>query len=198
MLLRIVARTVELTEVTRDDIPILHKWRNETGFRGFCSTRRNELGADEFEQELARDFDRDRHLQMLVRHAGTPVGTIYSYSFNRTDGHAFVTTYVDPRYERMGYGAEAFMLFAYHLFTTYSLFKLYTDVYEHNDHSYRCLSRAGFAEEGRFRSHRLVNEKRYDLIRLALYSDQVSKWEPLIRRLQGSIPNKGDGIHGAP
>lgn len=183
-MLIITGTRVSLREITNDDLPTLHRWRNDPSFIGACSTRRNEVFPESFQAELASDFARDRHLQCLVLRHGTPLGTVYSYGLNRTDGYLFVTTYIVPPMNHRGYGAEAFILFLSHLFDTLSLYKAYADVYSYNLHSLTCLKKGGFTEEGRFVGHRLYNGRRYDLLRLAIFRSQMGPWHACARRLQ--------------
>ena len=111
----ISARGITLREITENDLPILHNWRNNDHFMTFCSTRRNTVDIDQFKQELMSDFKRDRHIQCLIMRIGRPIGTIYSYGLNKTDGHVSITTYLVADNERRGYGAIAFALFLRHL-----------------------------------------------------------------------------------
>lgn len=173
---------VVLRQIQPSDLEILWNWRNDPHFLQFCSVRRKLVGIEDFDEELGRDFLRDRHEQFLIykkSDPNNPIGTIYSYNLNRVDGYAFVTVYLNKESEKKGYGAAATAVFFQYLFETFSLFKIYIEVYEYNAQSLNPLLKGGAVEEGRFRKHRLFGDKRWDLIRLAVYQDQLDS----IRRI---------------
>ncbi len=180
-----MGRSVVLCELTSADMAILWDWRNQDRFMSLCSTRRNTVSLDQFRTEIERDFSRDRHLQFIIRRKrdGEPIGTIYTYGFNKTDSHVFVTIFVIEEVEGFGYGPEALTVFLKYLFSELKLHKVYLEVYEYNTHSTDCIRSAGFNEEGRFREHRRVGDKRYDLIRFAIYLHHLKEQEQLLNRL---------------
>src|SRR3989344_4383520 len=141
-------KRIWLRKYNYKDIPTLYNWRNTFAFRAYCSTRRNEVSLDEFRKEIFKDFKKDRHLQCIILRAGTEIGTIYAYNLNRTDGYVYVPTFIDPKYEKSGYGAEAFSIFTYYLFRSLQLFKVYSEVYSYNTHSLSCFNQPEFVEEG--------------------------------------------------
>lgn len=181
-MISLVGRRVHLREIIKSDLMILHRWRNTENFMSFCSTRRNKVSLLEFDEELSVDLNRDRHKQCLIFNQGIPVGTIYSYDLNHTDGYVYISIYIVPEYERSGYGAEAFALFLWYLFESLSLHKVYTDAYSYNEHSISCLRHAGFVEEGRFKGHRIYSGERHDLIRLALSQDEIPRLKKYVTR----------------
>lgn len=164
---------------------MLWQWRNSSSYRQFCSWRKEEISFNEFCEELEGDFQNDRHEQYMICKKSNfkTIGTIFSYNFNPVDGHAFVTTFISSKHERRGYGAEAFILFVTHLFETYNLHKVYTEVYEYNSMSLQAMLNGGLIEEGRFKEHRLHNERRWDLIRLACYARDLPRARKLLFRL---------------
>lgn len=167
---------VVLRKITHDDLEVLWRWRNDDRFLHFCSVRRDPIGIKEFDREMENDFSYDRHKQFLIYRKSdpiSPIGTIYSYNFNSVDGHAFVTTYIAESDEKRGFGVLAFATFCQYLFETFSLFKIYTEAYEYNVASLGQMLRGGMIEEGRFGGHRLVDGRRWDLVRLALYRSHL-------------------------
>lgn len=184
-------RRIWLKEITNEDVDILYEWRNDFNFMSLCSTRRNKVSFDDFKKEIAIDFNWDRHLQCLILKEKIPVGTIYSYNLNRTDGYVFVTTYIAAGYEKVGFGTESFAIFLLHLFQSLLLHKIYVEVYSYNKHSLGCLRKAGFVEEGRFKGHRLHQNKRHDLIRLAFFQKEIARFKNFIDRLQNFNTGRG-------
>mgnify|MGYP003393517102 CR=1 FL=1 len=179
---------LEIQELQEEHLPILFLWRNSSDFMELCSTRRNFVSLDEFRSELSYDFSRDRHLQFMIVRKGECIGTIYSYSLNRTDGHAFVTTYVAKDWRDKGCGAEAMAIFLEYLFREYGLYKVYAEVYSYNLESIRALTSGKFVEEGRFCGHRLHNGERHDLIRLTFFRSQLKDFAALVKKLTKRDP----------
>ncbi len=179
----IEGRLVSLREIQESDLSTLHLWRNSDSYRKYCSTRRNIVSFEEFKKEIGHDLAKDRFLQcVILNRKSESVGSIFAYGLNRTDGYIFVTTYVDPRYEKKGLGAEAFALFIQHLFRSLDLYKLYTEAYSYNEHSIRCMTEIGLVEEGHFLGHRLIDGTRYDLIRFALFKTQLTEIDTKLKR----------------
>lgn len=179
-------RRIELRAIEDVDIPVLCEWRNSERFMDLCSTRRNSVTIQEFRDELQRDFSRDRHVQMLICKGEIPIGTIYSYNFNQTDGYVFVTTFLTESCGKKGYGAEAFAVFMFYLFHEFGLHKIYTEAYSYNNESLSAMKNAGLVEEGRFCEHRLFNGNRYDLIRLAFFRSRLDELKKFVERLTKS------------
>jgi RimJ/RimL family protein N-acetyltransferase len=69
-----------------------------------------------------------------------------------------------------------------YLFVAHGLFKVYMDVYEHNEASLAAMRRFGCIEEGRFRKQRLIAGARYDVLRLALYADGLEPIRQFLER----------------
>jgi RimJ/RimL family protein N-acetyltransferase len=175
-----------LSRIDEDDLPVLHHWRNSNVFCDFCSTRRNLVDFEEFKDELSRDLSRDRHIQLIVMRKRDlkPVGTIWAYNLNLTDGHTFITVFIDPEYQRIGYGMESFTAMLFYLFDTFPcLNKVYTEAYSYNEHSLSIMKGAGFSEEGIFLEHRLLNGIRYDLHRFAFYRKQFIERRYFLNRV---------------
>lgn len=170
-------KRIFLTPISSKDFSLLYEWRNSQSFRDKCSHRREPITAEEFRTELEKDFARDRHEQYMIcrRSDKLPVGTIFSYGLNRLDGYVFVTTFLKDDYVGSGFGVEAFVLFATHLVQKLCLFKIYTDVYEYNLLSMKTLLKWGFKEEGRFKQHRVYRDRRWDMVRLAVYATDLNR-----------------------
>ncbi|HUX80879.1 MAG TPA: GNAT family protein [Candidatus Paceibacterota bacterium] len=180
--------SLELREFQKDHLPTLFVWRNSSDFMELCSTRRNAVSFEEFQTELNRDFNRDRHLQFVIVKNQECIGTIYSYNLNHTDAYVFVTIYLAKPWRGKRYGAEAMVVFSEYLFREYRLYKIYAEVYSYNLESLRSLTNGGFTEEGRFHGHRLHNGARHDLIRLAFFRSHFKDFALLVKRLTNRNP----------
>jgi RimJ/RimL family protein N-acetyltransferase len=171
----IETKRLKIRHVNKEDLSTLWNWRNSERFGEFCSTRRNTVDLKQFRQELTNDFRRDRHGQLIAfrKKDNRPVGTLWTYRMNQTDGHTCITTFIDSQYEKYGYGVELFAAALYSLFSIFpSLNKVYAEVYSYNLHSLSIMKKFGFVEEGAFHEHRLINNTRYSLYKLAFYRRQ--------------------------
>lgn len=184
-------RRLRLRPIEDGDMKLLHRWRNDPRFLALCSVRRTVVGFEDFTAELRRDFERDRHLQLMIelKSKSTIIGTVYSYNLNLIDGNIFLTIYLEEEYERKGYGAETVAIFLDYLFATFPLHKIYFEVYDYNRLSLSTLQTAGFVEEGRFKEHRFVGGKRYDLIRFAFFREGLVEMrnKRVLRKLKGGV-----------
>ena len=186
MALDLETSRILLRPIEESDYLVLHKWRNEFRFLSLFSSRREVISFDNFEKELKREFERNRHLQFMIERKDDKgsVGTIYSFSFNQTDSYIFINIYIDEHYERIGYGAEAVTLLVCYLFKFLPIHKIYFEAFEYNGLSLATLRNAGFYEEGRFKEHRFFDGKRYDVFRFAAYRSSLEKLVPLLERFQ--------------
>lgn len=174
-----------LRPITNADIDQLLLWRNSLDFQTYCSNRYNQISKEAFLKELQGDFEKDRNQQFMIirRRDNQPLGTIFSYNLNTTDGYVFITTFLDREHCQSGYGAIAFILFSLYLFKKYSLYKIYCEVYSYNHYSLKTMLHAGFVEEGRFREQKFYNDCRHDVIRLAFFRKQIDLTEKRVRKI---------------
>lgn len=178
-------KRIRLRRITNDDLSILFGWRNDENFIQNCSNRRNKVDYEEFIKEFTKDFERDRHIQFMVERIRdkNPIGAVYSYGYKSVDKYAFITTYLADGFRKFGYGAEALALFLEYLFETFGLHKIYFEVYEYNAESLKGIVKAGFVEEGRFKEQRLWNGKRYDVLRYAVFRNDIPRILEFIDKL---------------
>jgi len=155
--INIHGKRVVLRSLMISDTSTLLNWRNNKTFREFCSTRRNIVTEEDFFIELQNDFANDKHLLYLIEKKSNniPIGTIFSYRYNPTDGHLYISMFLDDGYRKSVYGAESFSIFILYLFISLELFKIYTEVYSSNTQVIRALLAGGFEIEGRLIGHRV-------------------------------------------
>jgi RimJ/RimL family protein N-acetyltransferase len=136
--------------------------------------------------ELMADLHANWHITLMIeRRDNQTVGFIYSYEAQFVDGYCFVTTFIDKRFQRRGYGALAHGLFLDYLLTYFSFNKIYTDVYGYNEHSLQTVENSGYAVEGRFPMHRYHNGAYHEMIRLAFYRTQHPGLRQRLARFSG-------------
>ncbi|MDP3764065.1 MAG: GNAT family protein [bacterium] len=181
---------ITLKPIEDSDYPTLHRWRNESRFLALFSAKREVVSPENFTKELAREFERNRHLQFIVLRKKDVValGTIFSFNFNHIDGYIFVNVYIDENYENRGYGAEAIVVIVRYLFKFLPIHKICFEVFEYNCLSLSTMRNAvssyGFCEEGCFKEHRFFDGKYYDVFRFAILRDSLDKIESLLQKFK--------------
>jgi len=84
-----------------------------------------------------------------------------------------VTIYLSPEHRALGAGPIAFINFAMMLFDELALYKIYIDIHEYNVAVLNIARRAGLSAEGQFKGNRVLNGRRYDTFRFALYRERA-------------------------
>jgi RimJ/RimL family protein N-acetyltransferase len=173
--MKIKYKSVSLIPIEDCHIPILFTWRNQLSFLNNCTSRIETKSIDNFEKELLRDFEKDRHRQFIIEIGqGNFVGTIYSY--NELDKFCFVTIFIKESKQNIGFGFIAFILFNYWLFNEFELFKTYSDIYDYNFASKNLFEKQKASHEGKFLGQKLFQGKRFDVNRYAVYAKNVDEW----------------------
>lgn len=175
-----------LIQIKKTHLPILYKWRNESSFTTNCTGRSKIDEFEKFEKELEADFKRDRHLQFLICWKGKPIGTIFSYSFNKIDNYTFISVFIEPQYTNRSFGIKAFSIFTILLFEKFNVYKVYFDIYEYNTSMISIIEKCQFSLEGVFKKQHLLNNERYDIRRYAFYEKDMQFWS---KRLKTNIAN---------
>lgn len=181
------AGKIRLRRVEEGDYLVLFAWRNNAKFLSHFSAHRTPVSYEQFLAEFKRESKKDRHLQFIVELVSDirPIGIIYTFNYNRTDGYVFLNTFIIEEFETVGHGAVATIILLFYLFDFIpSLHKIYFDVFEYNTLSMSTLRNAGFDEEGRFKGHRLQGTSRYDVLRFAAYRNNLDRLRSIWNRLR--------------
>jgi RimJ/RimL family protein N-acetyltransferase len=182
----------QLEDLSPENLSELLPFRNGVDFIQTCINNNSTVTLDEWKKELEDDFRRGRHRQLLLRHNGITVGTIWTYNFTESDGYIFISLFLASSHRRRGLGSYVTSIVLFHLFDLYPcLFKIYCDVYGHNHQAMQALESAGFCCEGRFRNQRSLADRRVDVLRYALYRTDLAHLEVIRRRAErviGPVP----------
>ncbi len=178
-------RRIFLRPAEKSDIPLLYIWRNTESYRELFSGRRNIISMEEFEVEYKRDAERLKHVQFLVclKTNKNPIGLIYSYNYVPTDGHVFMGIFVDEHFRKIGYGAEATILFVKFLFDMYPIHKVLAEIYSYNKPSLSGSKNLGFVVEGEFKNHRFYKGRYWNVLRMALYRENLARLEKIHNKI---------------
>lgn len=179
-----VGGLVRLRPLKDSDLQTLLTWRNDPRSLFLWSTYRAILPDRESVEEFWADLRSDKHVLLVAENGQSEiVGMVYSYNAQFVDGHCSVTTYVAEQFRDRGYGIEIFGLFLDYLFSYFDFRKVYLDVYSYNRSSSRPIEKYGFVEEGRFPEHRYHDGNWHEMIRFAVYRQQLPKIRATLARL---------------
>ncbi|HEY4528512.1 MAG TPA: GNAT family protein [Candidatus Paceibacterota bacterium] len=153
------------------DLPILAKWRATTDYL-----------------QLVSSVERKKyHLQFMVclKRTNKSVGVLYTFSYNEVDGFMFLNIFLDERYRRNEYGAEACALAICHIFDNFPVYKIYCDSFSSNLQSVSMMKGIGLKQEGLLKGHRLYNGVRYDVARFAVHQENLGVLRSLLQKFKG-------------
>ena len=183
--MNLATKDIVLRPATEGDLSIMHEWRNSDSYRSLFANRRNLVSFDEFRVEYKKEKDGQRHVQFIVvlKRIGRPIGLTYSYGASMNDGFVFFGTYIDDQFQSKGYGAKASILMIGHLFDTYPIQKVCVDVFSYNLPSISGCENLGFTKEGEFVRQRFYYGKYWNVVRMALFRDNLDRLLTLQKRI---------------
>lgn len=162
-------KRIILRSVNDQDSPLLSAWENAEDYLEFVSSQKGTKCFFQFIIELRKNKK--------------PVGVLYTFSYNKSDGYMFLNVFLDKDCRKVGYGVEACSLAICYIFDSLSVYKIYCDAYSSN---YKCISMMkgmGLEQEGLLKGHRLYKGKRYDVIRFAVYRQNLQRINGFLQRL---------------
>ncbi len=183
---KICSARITMRTISEADFTILHSWRNSNDYIRLFSIVRNTVSFEKFVCDKKKTLESKKESHFFIQRNITdnpPLGTIYAYDINQIDGHAFIGLYIDQKYRKCGYGAEAGVLMVCHLFDSLQLRKIYCDVFCYNSQSISLMKNLEFHIEGTFKEHSFYEGRWHDVIRFAIFRDDTDR----IRRLQGKF-----------
>ncbi len=152
-LVQILGYKIIITPFLKSETNLVFNWRNSIDYQNLCSCRKYSVSYSEFVEEIKNDFLHDRHEQYIIKKKTKllPIGTIFSYNYNKIQKNIFITTFIDTAYRNSIYGAESHILMLYQLFQRFDICKIYADVYIFNIHSINTLLNGGYLIESVFK-----------------------------------------------
>jgi RimJ/RimL family protein N-acetyltransferase len=114
---------------------------------------------------------RETQSYLITLPDGQPIGFLQAYDMNLVEGWCSALFYVTREYRRGPHPAEAGLILVDVLFKYFPLRKIYGDVFEYNEDSYKILVNGGFREEARLPNHIWYESRYWSVIKLALYRE---------------------------
>jgi RimJ/RimL family protein N-acetyltransferase len=175
------------------DFPFLFAWRSDTRDLFLWSGARDLLPQPAFAEELQQDCRRGvQRLMVLAQKTDTPIGQVFSYSYDPANGYVFAGIYLCPEMRRLALGVEAAFLYLRYLFAYLAIHKVYCDVYEFNRPMRRLLERLEMHREGAFPQHLYYNGRHWAMFRYAIYREDIQRLAPqllpLLERRGTQVP----------
>lgn len=125
-----------------------------------------------FEKWLNTELTKGINDFMVFYEENTFLGFAYTYDFYALDGHTRMTVAVKPEYITSGVGCLIATNFLQYLFKTYTLRKVYMNVYDYNNNSINAISRLGLYEESRLKEYHYYDDKYCDLVIFSISKEQ--------------------------
>ncbi len=140
-----------------------------------------------FEKWINTELTKNINDFMVFYEDNTFLGFAYTYEFNALDRHSRITVAVKPEYVSSGVGCLIAINFLEYLFKTYTLRKVYMNVYDFNNNSINAISSLGLQEETRLKEYHYYDNKYCDLV---IFSISKKQYELLLRKyLKGGEQN---------
>ena len=155
-------RLVRLRTVEPRDIPFLYKLATE----GETAARWRYRGATPDPQAFAAQLWADVLAQFVIERVadGRPVGLVCAYNANLRDGYVYGAGVCDPSFRNTGFGAEALLLLADHLFRNWNFRKIYFESAAFNYAQFASGAAGYFEEEARLKDHTFYDGRYWDLV----------------------------------
>ena len=175
----IIAETVRLRAIERQDLPLFVAWLNDPEVRQNLLVNIPLSQAQEdgwFERTLTRPLE-EQPLGIEVR---TPegwrlVGNCSFFDLDWRNRCCEIGIFIgDKEFWGRGYGTQVMRLMLNYGFNTLNLNRIYLRVYESNPRGIRCYEKAGFRHEGRLRQAIFQDGRYIDLLMMGIIRSEWS------------------------
>ena len=175
----IIAETVRLRAIERQDLPLFVAWLNDPEVRQNLLVNIPLSQAQEdgwFERTLTRSLE-EQPLGIEVR---TPegwrlVGNCSFFDLDWRNRCCEIGIFIGVKeFWGRGYGTQVMRLMLNYGFNTLNLNRVYLRVYESNPRGIRCYEKAGFRHEGRLRQAIFQDGRYIDLLMMSVIRSEWS------------------------
>ena len=167
---------IYLREITKSDLPIINKWRNDRNIVDMLGSpfRFINIETDEnWFQEYQNHRDRSIRLAICDIDTNSIIGVVYLTDIdwiNRTARYNIMIG--ETAYQNKGVGKSATDLMLEHAFNDMNLHKLWLRVLENNLKAISLYEKCGFIKEGVNRQHIFKNGMYVNLIAMGILKEE--------------------------
>ena len=172
---------ITLRELSRDDIPLINRWRREQAIADGIGAPRRFIGLDVdlkwYEDYLTRRGSEVR-CAVCLTDTGELVGMVsltrIDYVHSNAEYNAMVGS---PAAHNKGIGTAATRAMVHHGFFDLNLHRIYVSILKDNVGSIRMCANAGFREEGTIRDGAYKNGQYRDMVLMGVLRSEVAAGE---------------------
>lgn len=166
--------TIYLRELSKDDIVILNKWRNDKDIVDSlgCPFRFIDVNVDhEWYQNYLRTRSSSIRLAICLKESGYMVGAVYLLNIDWLSKSCEFSIWIgDKQVQGKGIGEEATRLAIHHAFADLNINRIYLSVVTDNIRALNLYKKVGFKEEGVARDAIYKNGQYKDLVLMGMLS----------------------------
>lgn len=150
-----------MIRLVKEISPDQREWRNDS--RIMAWTRGSECLSKKDQDEWLEKIERDKTISMfgieVMEEGGVPlnIGTCGLTSISMIHRTAEWSLLISPQYQGKGYGKAAFKLLLEYGFYNLGLNRIWGEIFDGNDASFKLAARYGFREEGKLRQSYFKN-----------------------------------------
>jgi RimJ/RimL family protein N-acetyltransferase len=174
---------IMLREISREDIPIINRWRRDPVVADGVGAPRRFIGLDVdlqwYDEYLARRGTEVR-CAVCMTESSQLVGMVSLTRIDYVHRNAEYNAVVGERGEQnRGIGTAATRAMVKHGFFDLNLHRIYVSIVRENVGSIRMCQKAGFREEGTIREGAYKNGQYHDLVLMGVLKSEVQAGEDL-------------------
>jgi len=159
-----------LRSLTEEDIPVWHKWFNDSTITRYMDKGQFPTTTESQLQILTKLQSSTHDLQLAIDYENKIIGIIGLHDINQLHQRADISILIgDPLSWGKNFATEAIKGIVDHSFNKLNLIKLTAGAVVNNKGSIQAFKKNGFTEEGVFKKHFFVNGCHRDIIKLALF-----------------------------
>jgi diamine N-acetyltransferase len=172
---------ITLREISRDDIPIINRWRRDPVVTDGIGAPRRFIGLDVdmtwYEEYLTRRSSEVR-CAVCLADSGQLVGMVSLTRIDYVHSNAEYNAVVGEReLQNKGVGTAATRAMVRHGFFDLNLHRIYVSILRQNVSSIRMCEKAGFREEGTIREGAYKNGRYHDLVLMGVLKSELQAGE---------------------
>lgn len=177
----IIGETIMLREYRKEDLPHIRAWVNDSEIVEFLSDiflyphtlNETERFLNHVLDATASD---EKHFVIAEKNTGDYIGQIDLMKINWTNRVAEIGIVIGKKDAHgKGIGTEAMKLLQSFAFERMNLNRLELVVHDYNPRAYRCYTKCGFVEEGRWRKKQYHKGEYHDLILMGIVKEEYEK-----------------------